>query len=667
MAARKDIKAAIDIGNIVFVDLFDTVIFRSVHPLEIIKSWSMRIRSYFLISCDFMLVYKTRMESMEYLGTFYDSPSYEQLAHEIFLRLNNSNLISPDVKFEQFYSLALEIEVLLEKKVQSVNQNVVEILEYAKHQKKKIYCVSDFYMSKSEIVQFLKFLKLEHLFDEIFVSSDYHQSKRTGTLYRTVLAELDVEPSQSLMLGDNYKSDFLNARENGIRSIQIKNKYNNVFYKLYRRYFKTNSSKNGFYKCYKKLESECRHSDYCFSEYILIYYFFTEKLFQALTERKIKDVVFLAREGWMLKQFFEIYQSENVPEGQRIRSHYFKASRQSATIVMQKKLVEESFSDAKEISIENFLISAGFSNEQIQILQQHIEFNFSEIIVDFTDSIAYQVIRSNEVFQDFYDQNTAENQEAFKRYYNSLSIPRESTIGVVDIGWRGKMQDCLRLMTNQRTAGFYLGLKSNLTYIEEGSTKNGLIFSSRPFHSLWYAIIDVNNQIYEQLLMAPHGSAVSYSVNNSEEGYVVNENYRIEESRLYQTTVKAVQEYMLTIFRVACNHPGLQVYNDRWMLYRIALSTIKSGLFVNRKRRRFYRELSKGFVWNFGQARVGLKYSSQTLFSFKNIKSFLRYPETILKYAVKLCTLKNPILREMIFWVFIVPYYFLLFIILQKE
>jgi len=661
------IKATIDDKNIVFVDCFDTVIFRSVHPLEVIKIWSKQIKSYFLISCDFMTVYKTRMESMRYLSAFYDSPSYDQLMCEMFLRLNNSNFISSNVNLKRFYSLALEIEILLEKKVQIVNRNVVEILGYAKHQGKKVYCISDFYLSKTEILQFLKFLKIEHLFDGIFISSDYHQSKQNGTLYQTILTELAVQPNQSLMLGDNYKSDFQNASKKGIQSIHIKNKYNNIFYKFYHQFFEEKSAKKQFFQKYKKIESECRHSDYCFSEYILIYYFFSEKLFQALVERNIADVIFLAREGWILKQFFEIYQNENVPEEQRIRTHYFKMSRQSAVIVMQNELGKESFSHAKKISIENFLISTGFSSEQIQYLQKHFSMNFSTVIVDFTNSVEFQELQANEIFKDFYAKNTAENKEAFKKYYNSLSIPHESIIGIVDIGWRGAMQDCLHQITNQRTAGFYLGLKNTLTYIEEGHTKNGLIFTSRPCYSLWYNLLDVNNQIYEQILMAPHGSAVSYSTNNGEKGYVVNENYRLEESFVYKSTVKPVQDYMINIFRKVCNNHGLQLYHDHWMLHCIALTTIKSGLFVNRKRRSFLQELSNGFVNNFANAEIGLKYNPQFLFDFKKIQSFLRHPTTILKYATEAYTIKNPIIREIIFLVFILPYYFLLRLILQKE
>jgi hypothetical protein len=188
-----------------------------------------------------------------------------------------------------------------------------------------------------------------------------------------------------------------------------------------------------------------------------------------------------------------------------------------------------------------------------------------------------------------------------------------------------------------------------------------------PDYSRYYSLLSVNTQIYEQLLMAPHGSAVSYSL-GADGNCVVNENYRDEEKALHEKTIQPVQEFMENVFRRLCRDIRLRV--DRWegaewgngrggdwLFPRIVRLTMRSGLFVGRKRRQFISTISRGFVDNFGNMGVGKHYDAKKVLGVRRILGFILHPETAMKYAVKICTLKNGFLRTLLFWFAVLPYY----------
>jgi hypothetical protein len=216
-------------------------------------------------------------------------------------------------------------------------------------------------------------------------------------------------------------------------------------------------------------------------------------------------------------------------------------------------------------------------------------------------------------------------------------------------------------LTGQKTAGFYIGLKVPAS-LGDGVLKNGLIFSTVPHYSRYYPLLSVNTQIYEQLLMAPHGSAVSYSLDENG-NCIVNENYREEEKTAHQNTVRPVQKFMETIFLRLCSDVRLRAekWSDAdWLFPRITRLTARSGLLVGKKRRDFIAAISRGFVDNFANMGVGKRYDVKELLDIRKLSGFLRQPETAMKYAVKICTLQNGRLRGLLFWFAVLPYYTLI-------
>ncbi|MDR1498358.1 MAG: HAD hydrolase-like protein [Puniceicoccales bacterium] len=641
-----------------FVDFFDTVVFRRVHPFDVIKIWAERVRAPLKMSCDAAVLYTVRMESLSQFDFSNLRYTYREWMEVLFSRLYNEDLVHREMEFEDFYQISLATEENVEKKVQFANEKIIGQLRLLKEQNKKLHIVSDFYLPKSSVRKFLENLGVAGLFDSIFVSCDHKKTKREGTLYPAVLEQLDIKADQGFMIGDNYRSDFLNARKNGMDAHYIKHEYNSVFRKITHRVSHANSCRRRFQKAWRGYEAECRQSTSCFSEYALIYYFFTEKLFFNLEARGIGHVIFLAREGWMLKKFFEIYMEKNPLVRGRVKVHYLKISRQTAGLMRLKPLGKETFSQVGSISVHDFMLGCGFSLEQEKELAEEFERDFSETVENFTQTRLYAELVAHPKFRAFYEKNIAENKEAFRRYYASLGIPAGKETAIVDVGWTGRMQDAIHEITGERTIGFYLGLKEPASLVA-GSSKHGLIFSTQPYHSQFYDILSVNAQLYEQLLMAPHGSAISYSLDEKGES-VVHENYRDEERDVFQSVVQPVQGFMVDIFRRLCDDPRLFVKEwggENWLYPEMARMVAQSGLIVNGQRRRFIAELSRGFVDNFGSVRVGKHYDVRKVLNRGTALAWVKSPGRILKYAVKICTLKTAFIRRVLFVLFALPYY----------
>jgi len=67
--------------------------------------------------------------------------------------------------------------------------------------------------------------KLEGLFDEVYTARDYPDGK--GEIIRNVLTVRAIPTNQAIMIGDNYKYDYLSAKKVGVDALLMDSKYLN--------------------------------------------------------------------------------------------------------------------------------------------------------------------------------------------------------------------------------------------------------------------------------------------------------------------------------------------------------------------------------------------------------------------------------------------------------
>ena len=93
------------------------------------------------------------------------------------------------------------------------------LLETLKQQGKKIYLLSN---AQNIFTRYeLKYLGIEDLFDDIFISSVYGCKKPDVAFYMKPIQKHHLKPEDTIMIGNDYKCDILGAKQVGLNTFYI--------------------------------------------------------------------------------------------------------------------------------------------------------------------------------------------------------------------------------------------------------------------------------------------------------------------------------------------------------------------------------------------------------------------------------------------------------------
>lgn len=623
----RSIKKGLKNKDIILVDFFDTVMFRRVHPYQLLDQWAICMIRKFpsLYSLGEEDLVEKRHKAHSICKKTKEEPTYNDIMNTLFNLLTKFNL--GDV--EEFIATSHSIEIALERGCQFPNKRMVDFLLDARKRGKKVYCVSDFHLSQKDLTEFALSSNILDCFDFIFVSSEFNKCKSTGDLYPAVLSELGVTNEQVIMIGDNKISDGMNAQEHGIESYVLPHYFQRGKNQISRR-FNVNYSK----KYIKKTIRSCYKNRQPFSEYINLFYVFTSRLSTKLHEKEVNHVTFLAREGYYLRELFERYRYLTTPKENYIDTSYLKCSRRSIRTVKAHDLDENAYG---EISIGNWFKAVGLSIEEVAT-----SIDLSELDVETANLLGeskdYQKLRNDQTFNDLLHFRLMESKTAFMDYLKEFNFSR--SIHMVDVGWKGTMQQGIEQISGVPTEGYYLGVIGNPDE-KHPIKRNGLIFSDNEGKSQCYDILRSNTQLYEQLLSAPHGSAQKYKQNHNGE-VTVEEEWVDNEKSLYYEFIHNIQTDMTRIFDSLCVWNTKEDHGE-WTK-QLARMVLRSSLFADRKRLQFLLELDKGFLSNFGQESKGLNFDSS--YVKVNILELLTNPAAYTRYFAKVqrLTVNNKLL-----------------------
>lgn len=586
-------------------------------------------------------LFAIRIDALTYLASKLESRTlevpYESLITEIHSRLINVDCL-PDTDFSNFKQIFEQADFTSEISVQFKNENLVDLLMVLKKKEYRIYLVTDFFFSKAVMRRILDYHDILPIFDDVFVSCEMSKSKEGSTIYPAILEEIKVAPEEVIMIGDNKKSDVINAAKFNIESIHIKHR---------RHHFRNKKNLLGndaksFRKACSKIESSCRKSEHQFSEYVIHFYFFIERLYKKARRDNVKNLFFLAREGLYLKALFDFYQELNQFEHtNKIKTHYLKASRQSAQQIALKPLKEESFDGLGgmygQMSVDQLLQWFLFPPKVKSDIVADLLIDPDQIHENIFESEVMKKLRNNTIFKENYEANRILQKDAFIGYLKKFKAPIEQEgIALVDVGWGGTMQECIYNFFQKKipVTGYYMGLKA-IYNIEPNTKRFGLNFSLYPSHGPSYDILKANGQLYEQLLGAPHGSTLGYAFDNEVPTTI--EFHEENEKFVFENYIEDIQQHMVVEFeRLFLSLRSINYSQEMIQEYMTDMA-LRVGIFTNKKKIKFINDLSKGFYQNVGENKVGLDYSPSQLKSKKRVllKLFLRSPEKVFRFMVK--------------------------------
>ena len=202
-------------------------------------------------------------------------------------------------------------EILFEQDQVLVNPQIYEIYQYALKQHKKIIFTSDMYLPKNIIANILKKCGYSD-YTNLYVSCEHGKLKKTGSLFRFLINDMNVSASDILHIGDNTESDIKSANACGLATFYytpiLQQYYNSYPYlRKISQFCKSNLSLSAIVMlcAIRHVNDKMFSANYWYS----IGYRFAGPLCHTflawiydLLPANINDLIFIARDGYLLEK-----------------------------------------------------------------------------------------------------------------------------------------------------------------------------------------------------------------------------------------------------------------------------------------------------------------------------------------------------------------------------
>ena len=448
-------------AKIISFDIWDTIIKRKCHPEEI----KLHTAQYILLKYekdleekykDIYEILKKRneIEAQECNKNKRSGHDDECRIEEVLKKLQNEIFKTemPDLSEE-----LLREEIEQEKRVIFINPEILPIFEKYKDLKK--YCISDFYMGADSLQELLDYLKLPIKIEKIYSSADYLLNKRTGNLYKKAEEEIGVKPEEHIHVGDNQYSDIEQANSLGIETIKMeKTNFN---------FIPENARKFEFDLSTVKKNSQLKEDEIFNSGVDLapLIYFFGYSIVEYAIKNNIPKVYYATREGETFIKIHELIKENNpfgvkVPECEIIevsRMGTFSASLKEFSIPELLRLWSQYRLQSMKTLFKTLAIDIKFYKkffERYDILEE------DDIIDPWFDIRVQKLCNDKEFKQKIQIELDRKRDELLEYFKQKKSIIDDETpMFMVDIGWRGTIQDNLaHIFKNKTIGGYYLTL-----------------------------------------------------------------------------------------------------------------------------------------------------------------------------------------------------------------
>lgn len=216
------------------------------------------------------------------------------------------------------YAELKDLELNLEKAGLKINPEVKKIYDYAIEKGKTVIIASDMYLRLDFIKSVLKANGITN-YNSIYLSNELNKRKDRGDMYNYIIEDLKVSPSQILHIGDNRTSDFEQAKKHKITPYlytKVVDRFLNNAPKRFRKFYKAYKN-HVFVSILTALIAQKKVNDdywYNFGYDIAgaIVYSYTRWIYNISNEENIKNILFVARDGYIAQKVFNIFNSSKI-------------------------------------------------------------------------------------------------------------------------------------------------------------------------------------------------------------------------------------------------------------------------------------------------------------------------------------------------------------------
>lgn len=335
--------------KIVSFDIFETLAFRNVaKPHDIFD----------------------RIGNLQDLVSLFDDPTcFRNYRIQAEQKARKNLLINEEITLTEIYQnfpitpnhqqILMDLELATENNALFINQQIEQWIKLAIEHNKKVILISDMYLSKKHIQEMiLSKLASPSMISDIFMSSEYKQTKASGNLYITIKNILGHNFDEQLHIGDNVHSDHRIPSNFGIHTCLYN--LNSSLLEILTNEYSYNNMKLPKVNNQRILASmlnpyEGKSKEFFFNLGALIYgpllWEFAHWLGKLTVRKGIQHVNFVMREGKILQKYFsKLYNT--------VDTKLIYASRASTYLISinQEELYEKGFNifEYKNFTIGDF-------------------------------------------------------------------------------------------------------------------------------------------------------------------------------------------------------------------------------------------------------------------------------------------------------------------------
>lgn len=412
---------------------------------------------------------------------------------------------------EDFAASFIDREVELEKAAISIDPVAAQLI--AGHKGRKLI-LSDFYMPGKALEALLDHVGLTAI-DRVYSSSDHMATKRAGALYDLVLEAEALNAGDVLHMGDRFSADVAAARNRGIAAFHYYSPSHQPRLEKLDRDFWSHVSGDATAHATAIAEA-LGHKDGANPELEMLSVAATGFVLHVMEEalrRKVDKVFFFTREGDFFRRIYEVLAARDVFElGTYPQPVVIEVSRRATFAAsMDDFTIDELMRLWSQYSAQSVAALATTLNIDLSLwsgVAGRLGLDVDEKVdLPWRDPRFVAFVKNPRVAR-IARAAILEQRGALLEYLEAAGYEPRADLQrvIVDIGWRGTIQDNLARISSGKLHGCYFGLEQYLNPQAANVSKSGYVFDANRRYPL--RVSEVAG--LEFLFNAPGGSTTGY-------------------------------------------------------------------------------------------------------------------------------------------------------------
>lgn len=472
------------------VDVWDTLLRRDCHP-ECIKLATAAHVHFALQGCfkpnyqSLRAIYQARVDTeMQLAHAARDLGKDEEyeivnvLGHWLSTILTEEYDTALPARFAEF-ELAVEVART------SPDPDIEAFL--ARYPAERTMFLSDFYMSASMLQRLLESNGLGHLIKEGISSCDVGLNKRSGALFKYVHETMGITPDEQVHIGDNAWSDVESPAQIGVLGVSFVPDHSHNARLQRESLF---SSRSDLFQHLRTLQNQVIDShlgtrgDKEAAAFRLgveaAPLFIGQGLWiaeQAITQR-LDKIFFLTREGEFFRRVYEELFPRLEIYGHPLPPHDdLEVSRLSTFVASMEHVTPQEFERIWSLNrsqkVAGLFSTLGLQSSEYSTLLSELGLQLNDVIENPEANEKLARLIAAPAFNNAIKKKIQQQRELLSEYLVNKGVVGSDKIGVVDIGWRGTIQDNLaRTLPTSHIHGMYLGLRKVINPQSANVTKS---------------------------------------------------------------------------------------------------------------------------------------------------------------------------------------------------